>query len=132
MGKATDVGEKLIPGTPVPVPVTAKHCGDPAALSVTQMEEASAPATFGENVTLMVQVPDGTTVEQLFVWVKDVEFPPVGTTAVMTRLPEPGFDTVTAVGDELVPTVCAANAIFVGENPICGVAVVPVQVSGTL
>jgi len=80
-------------------------------------------------VTLIVQVPAGATVVQLFVCEKDVGFVPAIATLEITRLPEPVFVTVTAVGDELVPTVCAANVTLVGAKLIAGAEVVPVQVS---
>ena len=48
--KLQDVGEKLICGA-VPVPVSATVCGEPEALSLTEMEALLLPVAEGVNVT---------------------------------------------------------------------------------
>ena len=48
--KLQDVGEKPICGA-VPVPVRATVCGEPEALSVTEIEALRLPAAEGVNVT---------------------------------------------------------------------------------
>ncbi len=103
--KARLVGLNPMDGIPVPVPNRGTDCGEPAVLSVTRTADESDPATCGENVTLMVQVPAGATDAQLLVCEKEVELPPLIVTLVIVRVPLPGFETVTAVGKELVPTV---------------------------
>ncbi len=80
---------------------------------------------------MIAQVPAGATDAQLLVCEKLVELPSLIATLVIVSVPLPGFETVIAVGDELVPTVCAANVTLVGLKLICGVAVTPVQVIET-
>ncbi len=71
------MGEKEIPGNPVPVPVRVTDCGELGALSVKHKQVVRFPATCGLNVTFTVQVPAGATDVQLFVCEKEVELPPV-------------------------------------------------------
>ena len=65
------MGEKLIPGAVVPVPVRATVCGLPAALSVTVMAPVRDPPAVGLKITEIVQVADAATdAPQVLVWLK--------------------------------------------------------------
>jgi hypothetical protein len=130
--KARFVGLKPIAATPEPVPLSGTVWGLAGALSATETLAERAPATCGLNVTLIVQVPAGATVPQLFACENEVALVPVIVTLEMIRLPEPVLVTVTACGDELVPTVWAAKVRLVGAKLIPGAEVVPVQVSPTV
>jgi hypothetical protein len=91
--------------TAAPVPLMGTDCGEPAALSVTCTVEARAPAACGVKVTLIVQVPAGATVPQLFVCEKLLAAPVKTCTSEIVSGALPVFVTVTAWGAELVPTV---------------------------
>jgi hypothetical protein len=80
----------------------------------------------------MVQVPAGATEVQLLACENEVELPPLMTMPENVNVPLPVFVTVTGVGEEFVPTVCAAKAMLVGAKLMAGVAVTPVQVIETV
>jgi hypothetical protein len=56
-GKGRDVGLKLIPALPVPVPFTVALWGLPGALSVNMIADARFPVLDGVNTTDTVHVP---------------------------------------------------------------------------
>ena len=94
MPKPQVVGEKLICGA-VPVPVSATVCGEPEALSVTEIDALRLPLADGVKVTWSVQLPDpAATVEQLFVCEKSPEFVPVIVMLLIVSGALPGFVTV--------------------------------------
>jgi len=62
--KVRDVGDKLT-AEAVPVPVKLTVCGLPRALSLTVRAAVRAPVAVGVNVTLIVQLPAGASVEGL-------------------------------------------------------------------
>jgi len=79
-------GARLTVGT-VPVPVTAKDCGLPSALSLTVTMAFRVPTAEGAKVTLMVQLAPVATVlgetGQLLDWLKSPLFAPL---TVMTEI----------------------------------------------
>lgn len=78
MPKLQEVGEKLICGVPVPVPVRATVCGEPPALSLIDKLALRLPIADGVKVTEMVQKPlELTLLPQLFTCEKSPEFVPV-------------------------------------------------------
>ncbi len=87
-----------------------------------------APTVVGENVTLIVQVPEGATVEQLLVWEKSPEMPMFE----MMRFPEPVFVTVMACGAELVPTPVEPKVTDGGLSMMAAVGTTPVPVRATV
>ena len=94
MPKLDEVGEKLIWGA-VPVPLSATVCGEPEALSLTEMDALRLPVADGVNVTWMVQLPEpAATVEQLFVCEKSEALVPVIVTLLMVNVAVPGLVTV--------------------------------------
>jgi hypothetical protein len=99
--KDSEVGLKLIPAVPVPIPLSGAVCGEPAALSVMVKVPTLAPMVVGVKVTFTVQVPEGTTVVQLLVCEKSPEME----IFEMIRFPDPVFVTVIGCETELVPTV---------------------------
>jgi len=84
-------------GMVVPVPLSVKECGLPAALSVMVTEAARAPVAVGVNVTLIVQFPlfAATELPQLFVCAKSPLFAPVTPMLVMLRAALPVLVSVT-------------------------------------
>ena len=85
--KLQEVGEKLICGVPVPVPVNETLCGDPAALSEIERLALRLPIAEGVNVTEIVQLPFALKLlPQLFVWEKSPEFVPVMLTLLIVRV----------------------------------------------
>ena len=96
MPKLQELGEKLICGVPVPVPVREMLCGDPAALSEMDRLALRLPVAEGVNVTEMVQFPLLLKLlPQLFVWEKSPEFVPVMLILLMVKDWLPGFVSVT-------------------------------------
>ena len=70
-------------------------CGEPEALSVTEMEALRDPVAEGVNVTWIVQLPlPAATVEQLFVCEKSPKFVPVRVMPLIVRAELPGLVTV--------------------------------------
>lgn len=65
----------------MPVPVTAKTCGLPGALSEMLMLPSIAPVTLAANLTLMAQLSPAARLEQVFVRVKS----PLVTMLVIAR-----------------------------------------------
>ena len=92
MPKLRLVGEKLIPGAVVPVPVRATVCGLPVALSVTVIAPVRAPAAVGVKITEIVQLAAGATdAPQVLVWLKS----PLGVMLAMVRVAVPVLVSVT-------------------------------------
>ena len=78
MPKLQEVGEKLICGVPVPVPLSETAWGEPAALSEIERLALRLPVAEGVKVTETVQFPFALKLlPQLFVCEKSPEFVPV-------------------------------------------------------
>src|ERR1035441_5362621 len=70
----------------LPVPVTTADCGEPAALSATEIAAVKLAAVVGVKVTVMVQVaPAASEAAQLLVWPKLLAFVPVTEMLVMVQ-----------------------------------------------
>lgn len=79
----------------LPVPVTTADCGDPAALSATEIAAVRVAAEVGVKPTVMVQVAPATSVApQLLVSEKLPALVPVTEILVIVRAVLPGFDSV--------------------------------------
>jgi len=91
----------------------------------------SAPTMLGVNVTVIVQLPPGSTMPQVFICAKSGALVPVTVMLVMVRFEPPVFVSVTLIADEVVPTVWAGNVREVGDRVTVGVDVTPVPVSAT-
>ena len=90
---------------PMPVPVKVTVCGDPGALSVIVIDAFRPPATLGENVTTMLQLPPAATVvPQLLLWVKSAGLAPVTVMLLTASGTLPVFDSVTVRAVLVVPT----------------------------
>ena len=101
MPKLRLVGEKLIPGAVVPVPVRATVCGLPVALSVTVIDPLRAPPAVGVKITEMVQfAPAATEAPHVLVWLKS----PLATMLVIDKGAVPVFVSVTVCAALEVPT----------------------------
>ena len=125
--KVSAEGEMLMPGTatPLPVPERPMLCGEPGALLTMLMLPVSAAAVSGVKVTLMAQLPAGTTggVSSGQVLVKPKS--PVPVMLDITRLAVPLLERVTAVGGLVVLTVRAPKLMLGGVRvtPADGAAV---------
>lgn len=100
MPKLQELGEKLICGVPVPVPVNDTPCGDPDALSEIERLALRLPVAEGVNVTETVQFPFALKLlPQLLVCEKSPEFVPVMLMLLIVKawLPELVSVTVFAV-----------------------------------
>jgi len=85
--KLQELGEKLICGVPVPVPVSETACGEPAALSEIERLALRLPVAEGVNVTEIVQLPFALRLlPQLLVCEKSPEFVPVMLMLLIVRL----------------------------------------------
>jgi hypothetical protein len=113
LGKASGFGLRAawgISGT-VPVPVRAAVCGDPAALSATEIEAVRFPADAGVKLTVMVQVAPAASEEpQLLVSPKLPELAPVTEMLLMVSAAVPGLDSVMGSAVAGVPTVVFGKA----------------------
>src|SRR5438093_6561 len=81
--------------------------------------ELLAPVAVGVKVTLMVQLdPAATELPQLLVWANSPLFPPVKLIAVIPNGAVPVFESVTAWGLLVVPTVCELKFRELGDKPM--------------
>ena len=129
--KLQELGEKLICGVPVPVPVSETVCGDPPALSLMESVALRLPVAEGVNVTEMVQLPfELRELPQLFVWLKSPELVPVMLMLLMVNVAVPGLVTVIDSAVLLVLTSWLPKPQELGEKLICGA--VPVPLSDTV
>ena len=97
--------------TVVPVPLSVKECGLPAALSVMVTAADRAPVAVGLNVTLIVQLPlfAATELPQVLVCAKSPLFAPVTAMLVMPSAALPVLVSVTDCDPLVVFTVWLAN-----------------------
>ncbi len=106
MPKLQEVGEKLICGVPVPVPVSETPWGEPAALSDIERLALRLPVAECVNVTDIVQFPLLLKLlPQLFVCEKSPEFVPVMLILLMVNDWLPEFVSVTVLAVLVVLTV---------------------------
>jgi hypothetical protein len=109
---ASDVGDRLTVGAAVPVPDKLTVWGLPAALSTIVTVPVRVPATVGENVTLIVQLPPGATLApQVLLCAKS----PDAAWLVIDSGPVPVLVSVTVRALLVVPTDWFPNASDVGE-----------------
>jgi hypothetical protein len=98
-----------------PVPVMAADCGEPEALSVTEMAAERLAAEAGVKLTVMVQVAAGARDEpQVLVSPKLLALVPVMEMPVMVRAALPGFARVMGSGVAETPTVVLGKASGLG------------------
>jgi hypothetical protein len=103
--------------------VRAAVCGEPVALSTTDIEALRLPTEAGVKVTVMVQLaPAASEVPQLLLSPKLLEFVPVTEMLVMARAAAPGFDKVMGSAVAAVPTSVPGKASGFGLSAACGVA----------
>jgi hypothetical protein len=125
-------GERLAAGTPTPVPVRAKACGELAALSVKLSEAESAPAAKGlkmiETVQEAVAASDA---PQLLVARNEVGFVPPTVTEERVSAAVPELVRVTSCAAEETPTFVDAKARLAGERLTTG-AEPPVPLNTTV
>jgi hypothetical protein len=131
--KLSDVGESTASGvaalTPVPVRVTV--CGEPVALSATDIAAAKLATDAGVNVTEIEHVADAASViPQVFAEIaKSVGFVPVRVIELMVNAALPVFVSVVDIALAVVLTVVFGKASMVGENDAPGAVPVPVSVT---
>lgn len=129
VGKASGLGLSTACGTrgAVPVPVIAADCGEPVALSVTEIEPERLAAEPGVKVAVIVQLaPAASEVPQLLLSPKLLAFVPVTEMPVIVSGAVPGFDSVMGNGVAAVLTVVAGKASGLGLSTACGAVPVPV------
>jgi hypothetical protein len=100
------VGERVAFGPEtIPMPLKARVCGLPAALSETLNPALRNPDLEGLNVTLIVQLaPAANEVPQVWVWEKFPALVPVIAMPVMLKLVVPMLVSVTVFAGLVVPT----------------------------
>ena len=102
-------------GVAEPVPDRLTDCGEPVALSATEIAALRLPADAGVKVTVMVQVALAANEEpQLLVSPKLLAFVPVTEMLVMVRAAVPGFDSVMGKAVAGVPTSVLGKASGLG------------------
>jgi hypothetical protein len=109
-------------------------CGEPVALSATEIEAVRLAAEAGVNVTVIVQVaPAASELPQLLDSPKLLAFVPVTEMLEMVSAAVPGFDNVMGSAVAAVPTSVPGKASGFGLRTACGVgAGVPVPVRVTV
>lgn len=114
-----------------PVPVMTADCGEPAALSATEIAAVKLAAEAGVKLTVMVQVaPAARDAPQLLVWPKLLAFAPVAEMLVIVSAVLPGFDNVMGRGVADVLMVVLGKASGFGLRTACGTSgAVPVPVT---
>ena len=96
-------------------------CGEPVALSATEIAALRLPADAGVKVTVMVQVALAANEEpQLLVSPKLLALVPVTAMLVMVRAAVPGFDRVMGNAVAAVPTRVLGKASGLGASIACG------------
>ena len=114
LGKGSGLGLSTACGA-VPVPVITADCGEPVALSATEMAAVRLPVDPGVNATVMVQVaPAASEPPQLFDCPKLLALVPVTEMLVMVNAALPGLDSVIGMVDAGVPTNVPGNASGLG------------------
>jgi len=94
-----------------PAPEIVADCGEPAALSATEIAALKVAADAGAKVTVMVHVaPAASEAGQLLVWPKLLALVPVTEMLVMMRGVLPGLDSVIGRGVAEVLMVVLGNA----------------------
>ena len=133
LGKASGLGLSTACGW-VPVPVTAADCGEPVALSATEIAAVRLPADPGVNVTVMVQVAlAASEVPQLLLSPKLLALVPATEMLVIVSAAVPGLDSVIGSAVAAVPTSVLGKARGFGLSTAWGVgAAVPVPVRVTV
>jgi hypothetical protein len=129
-GNASGFGLSVACGC-VPAPVITALCGEPVALSATEIAALRLAAVVGVNVTEIVQVPPAASEPpQLFVCPKLLALVPVTEMPLMVSGAVPGFDSVIGNAAAAIPTSVFGNASGLGLNVACGAAAgVPVPVT---
>jgi hypothetical protein len=118
------------------VPVSATVCVlpfTPLLLSVIVRVPVLVPETFGENVTVIVQIPLGATAAvQVLVSAKAVAFAPLMAMllTVSGAVPLLVFETVTAWPAAVLPTAVLANVKVAGLTVTTGAVPVPMRETG--
>ena len=123
LGNASGLGLSTACGTSgtVPVPVTTADCGEPDALSATEIAALRLVAVAGVNVTVIVQVAAAASeVPQLLVCAKLLALVPVTEMLVIVNAAVPGFDSVIGNAVAEVPTGVFGNASGFGLSAACG------------
>jgi hypothetical protein len=115
--------------TMVPVPLSATVCGLPKALSLKVKVAERAPATWGRNVTLTVQVdPAVSVVPQVFEGMaKSAALVPVIAMLLMLRVEVPVFLNVTVCAEDVVRVTVTGKVIEVTERDAMGPVPLPVS-----
>jgi hypothetical protein len=106
--------------------VSAAVCGEPLALSATEIEALRLPADTGVNVTVIMHVAPAANEEpQLLVWPKLLELVPVTEMLLIVSAAVPGLDSVIGSGVAAEPTSMLGNASGFGLSTACGCVPVP-------
>ena len=101
----------------LPMPVMTADCGEPAALSATEIAAVSVAAEVGAKVTVMVQVAAGASDEpQVLVSPKLEALAPVTEMPVMASAVLPGLDNVMGSGVAEVLMVVLEKASGLGVS----------------
>ena len=129
-GKDGEGGEKVTVGTTaMPLPLKARLCGEPEALSETIRLAVRWPAAAGVKTTEIVQLEAGATaVVQLLVKLKSEGLEPLMETEETVRGAFPELMMVNTSGVLGVPWFVEGNVSAVGEKVTAGAAAVPVPV----
>jgi hypothetical protein len=107
----------------LPTPVIVADCGDPAALSATEIAAVRVAAVPGVKVTMMVQLaPAASVAPQLLVSPKLLALAPVTEMLLMASGVLPGFDNVTGSGVAGVLMVVLGKLSGLGLSTACGIS----------
>jgi len=105
----------------VAVPLTTADCGEPVALSATEIAALRPPAEAGVKLTVIVQLaPAASELPQLFDCLKLLAFAPVTEMLVIVSAAVPGFDSVIGKAVAAAPTNVLGNASGFGLSIACG------------
>lgn len=126
------VGDRLTAGA-IPVPVNARLCGLPAALSAIATLADRAPVAAGKKVTDTEHVAFTARVAgangQLSLSEKSLEFGPPTVTALIAKGAIPTFVTVALSPPLIVPTTWLPNVRVAGDTDTAGAGATPVPLS---
>ena len=135
-GNASDAGLSVTVcvAAAVAVPFRATNCGEPVALSATESDAVSAPATVGLNSIETVQLAAAASevVHVVADFTNEVALVPVSVSEVNVTAAVLVFLIVTTCAAVVAPTTVEAKVNVVGESVTVSVAAVPVPERATV
>lgn len=112
----------------IPLPLSPRVCGVPAALSATSSVACSVPTTDDLNTIVIVQFDDGASeVVQFVVGEKSDALAPFTLREIAASGAVPVLVSVTVCDEAVIPSICGENWRLVAEKVAIGAIAVPLN-----